>query len=300
MGRCPRLTTPRELPRSQSHGSYVFCLPYTLRLSLPPADTVYPAVGRWQKNIDLNWYAKGDKSAAAISAAEARKEEIRRIKEAEESALSEALGYGPTIKSNANETPIGKKEVERAIKETAGGDEEDEAKGVGFGAFIGGLPVNEEVDGLDGPFIGAVAVNEVVDVVDGGVMGGLPVNEEALGGEGLDRPVVEVKRERGKYGDGRKDKKRRSRSRDRSRERRHRRHTYDEKRSHKRRRSRDTSHHRMTNRSRERHSYRRERSRSYNGRDDERTVRRRQKRSHSPDMHRRRREPRDRDYDYRR
>ncbi|KAM0793848.1 kinase phosphorylation domain-containing protein, partial [Usnea florida] len=46
-------------------------------------------VGRWQKNKDLNWYAKGDTSPSALSAAAAaRKEEIRRIKEAEESALS--------------------------------------------------------------------------------------------------------------------------------------------------------------------------------------------------------------------
>ena len=250
--------------------SWLVCLmpPYTLPLSLHATDTFDTAVGRWQKNRDLNWYAKGDKSAAAISAAEARKEEIRRIKEAEESALSEALGYGPTLRSNANETPIGQKDVERAIKETAGDDEEDGAKGVGFGAFVGGAPVKEEMD--------------------------------VLGGEGLDRPAVEVMRERGRADDGRKDKRRRSRSRDKSRERRHRRHTHDEERSHKRRRSRDRSHHRMTNRSRERHSYRRERSRSYDGRDDERTSRRRQERSHSPDVHRRRRGPRDRGYDYRR
>ena len=225
-------------------------------------------MGRWQKNRDLNWYAKGDKSAAAISAAEARKEEIRRIKEAEESALSEALGYGPTVTSNANETPIGQKEVERAIKETAGGDEEDDAKGVGFGAFVGGAPVKEEMD--------------------------------VLGGEGVDRPAVEVSRERRRDGEGRKEKMRRSRSRDKSRERRHRRHTHDEQKSHKRRRSRDRSHHRMTNRSRERHSYPRERSRSYDGRANERASRRRSERSRSPDTHRRRGEPRGRDYDYRR
>ena len=250
--------------------SWLVCLlpPYILHLPLSATDTIYTAVGRWQKNRDLNWYAKGDNSAAANSAAEARKEEIRRIKEAEESALSEALGYGPTIRSNANETPIGQKEVERAIKETAGGDEEDGAKGVGFGAFVGGAPVKEEVD--------------------------------VLGGEGLDRPATEVKRERERDGDGRKDKKRRSISRDRSRERRHRRHTHGEERLHRRHRSRDRSHHRSTNRSRERHSYRRERSRSYDRRADERTSRRRPDRSHSPDMHRRRREPRDRDYDYRR
>ncbi|KAL9631373.1 MAG: hypothetical protein Q9164_005931 [Protoblastenia rupestris] len=94
-------------------------------------------VGRWQKNRDLSWYAKGDTSPAALSAAEARKEELRKIKEAEQDALSEALGYGPMPKRNANETPLGQKEVERAIKETAEGDDIDGVKGVGFGAFDG-------------------------------------------------------------------------------------------------------------------------------------------------------------------
>ena len=226
-------------------------------------------MGRWQKNKDLNWYAKGDKSAAALSAAEARKEEIRRIKEAEESALSEALGYGPTIRSNANETPIGQKEVERAIKETAEGDEEEGAKGVGFGAFVGGALVKEERD--------------------------------VLGGEGMDRPVGEVPTERRRDGDGRREKKRRSRSRDRSRERRHRRHTHGEERSHRRYRSSDRSHRRSMNKSRERNSYRRERSRSYDRRrNDDQPSRRQYERSYSPDTHRRRRDSRDRDYDYRR
>ncbi|KAL8811708.1 MAG: hypothetical protein Q9223_007476, partial [Gallowayella weberi] len=49
-------------------------------------------VGRWQRNKDLSWYAKGDESKAATDAANARAEEIRRIKEAEQDALSEALG----------------------------------------------------------------------------------------------------------------------------------------------------------------------------------------------------------------
>ncbi|KAF6241404.1 hypothetical protein HO173_000114 [Letharia columbiana] len=226
-------------------------------------------VGRWQKNKDLNWYAKGDTSAAALSAAEARKEEIRRIKEAEESALSEALGYGPTIRSNANETPIGRKEVEKAIKETAEGDDEEGAKGVGFGAFLGGAPVEEERD--------------------------------VLRGEGLDRPASKVVIERRRDGDSRKEKRRRSKSRDRSSERRHRRHTYGEERSHRRHRSRDRSHRRQTDRSRERYSHGRERSRSYERRrDKDRQPRRPRERSYSPDPPRRRRDSRDRDYDYRR
>ena len=237
----------------------------------PLTRSVHLAVGRWQKNKDLSWYAKGDKSSAAVSAAEARKEEIRRIKEAEESALSEALGYGPTIKRNANETPIGQKEVERAIKETAEGDDEEEgAKGVGFGAFLGaGAPVKEERD--------------------------------VLSGEGLDRPLQKVLVERKAEDDGRREMRRRSRSRDRSRERRHRRHTHGDERSYRRRRSRDRSHHRSRNRSRERHSYRRERSRSYDGkRQDTHSSYRRRERSYSPEVHHRRKYSRDRDRDYRR
>ncbi|KAK4690706.1 hypothetical protein P7C71_g6147, partial [Lecanoromycetidae sp. Uapishka_2] len=234
-------------------------------------------VGRWQKGKDLNWYAKNDTSPAALSAAEARKEEIRRIKEAEESALSEALGYGPTIKKNANETPIGKKEVERAIKETAKGDEGEGAKGVGFGAFTAGGPMKEERD----------------------VLGG--VGLEAGGGK-----IVQPLR---KNDDGRDHKRRRSRSRDRSKDRRHRRHTHGDERSHRRHRSRNRSRHRSRDMSRERHSYRRERSRSYERRqersrsygrrrDDDRPPRRPRERSNSPDRMRQRRYSRDRDYDF--
>ncbi|KAH8683376.1 kinase phosphorylation domain-containing protein, partial [Tricladium varicosporioides] len=43
-------------------------------------------VGRWQKGRDLNWYAKADDTKARE-----RKEEIKRIKEAEEDALARAL-----------------------------------------------------------------------------------------------------------------------------------------------------------------------------------------------------------------
>ena len=226
-------------------------------------------VGRWQKNKDLSWYAKSENSPAAQTAAEQRKEEIRKIKEAEESALSEALGYGPTIQKNANETPIGQKDVERAIKETAEGNEEEGAKGVGFGSFDRGVAAREE--------------------------------REVLGGVGLEAPVVGAARERRRDDGGRKEKTRSSRSRDRSRERRHRRHTYGDEGSHRRHRSRDRSRHRSRDRAREGHSHRRERSRSYDRRrDDERPPRRMRERSYSPDPYRRRRYSRDRDYDHRR
>lgn len=60
--------------------------------------SILAPVGRWQKNRDLNWYAKGevgegvDGETAEERKARERKEEIRRVKEAEEDALNKALG----------------------------------------------------------------------------------------------------------------------------------------------------------------------------------------------------------------
>src|SRR5277367_4807464 len=68
-------------------------------------------VGRWQKNRDLNWYAKADSDnvlnkdgqseTAEEKRARERKEEIRRIKEAEEDALAKALGL-PVVDRGTN------------------------------------------------------------------------------------------------------------------------------------------------------------------------------------------------------
>ncbi|KAL9014074.1 MAG: hypothetical protein Q9173_001283 [Seirophora scorigena] len=109
-------------------------------------------VGRWQKNKDLSWYAKGDDSQAATDAAAARVEEIRRIKEAEQDALSEALGFPVQPRLRDNQL-AGQKEVEKALKETAEGNEEG-GKGVGFGSFVGGNLKQEDSEEVLGGYNG--------------------------------------------------------------------------------------------------------------------------------------------------
>ncbi|TKA65877.1 hypothetical protein B0A49_06824 [Cryomyces minteri] len=107
-------------------------------------------VGRWQKGKDLGWYAKGDNTEGAKSAEELRREEIRRIKEAEEDALAAALGLPVPDRAsrNANLEPLGKEDVIKAATEVAAEDEEVEGgRGVGFGGFggVGGAVGEVEV-----------------------------------------------------------------------------------------------------------------------------------------------------------
>ncbi|KAI9843040.1 MAG: hypothetical protein M1837_006671 [Sclerophora amabilis] len=90
-------------------------------------------VGRWQKNRDLGWYANSSTDAAGTPGNNpqemARLAEIAKIKEAENEALAEALGF-PVV--SANQTKLGggagaptgasEGEVRRAVQEAGIGD----------------------------------------------------------------------------------------------------------------------------------------------------------------------------------
>ena len=124
-------------------------------------------VGRWQKNRDLNWYAKADDAAAEDGETEEgkkqrlRREEIKAIKEAEEDALARALGLPVKERvSNANATPVGQREISKAVQDVESEDQETEGQGR-FGGFVGAVGDNDQKlmldDGLEGGAPGGLA-----------------------------------------------------------------------------------------------------------------------------------------------
>ncbi|KAK1253197.1 hypothetical protein MKX07_001274 [Trichoderma sp. CBMAI-0711] len=69
-------------------------------------------VGRWAKGRDLNWYAKSDATPADSAEtdeerkAREHKEELRRIKEAEEDAMARALGLPPPVRNSSGANAV--------------------------------------------------------------------------------------------------------------------------------------------------------------------------------------------------
>lgn len=95
-------------------------------------------VGRWAKGRDLNWYAKGDEKDGDVEdpaekAARERREEIKRVKEAEEDALARALGLPVPERNNANLEPVSDKRHADKITTDPSSVGTDTAKGLGYG-----------------------------------------------------------------------------------------------------------------------------------------------------------------------
>jgi Multiple myeloma tumor-associated len=91
-------------------------------------------VGRWQKGKDLTWYAKATPTNATDEKArqkEDRLAEIRKIKEAEEEALAEALGF--KVQRKVKTEGVSQEELASALKDED--VEVERAQGLGFGKF---------------------------------------------------------------------------------------------------------------------------------------------------------------------
>lgn len=97
-------------------------------------------VGRWQKGKDLGWYAKAEPSAANSAEtdderrAREHRDEIRKIKEAEEDAMARALGL-PSLQrttTGANSVDVGPQKESGPASEKSPGVEREGSRGDGL------------------------------------------------------------------------------------------------------------------------------------------------------------------------
>ncbi|KHJ36043.1 putative kinase phosphorylation protein [Erysiphe necator] len=112
--------------------------------------SIMAPVGRWQKGKDLSWYAKSDNNS--IKEGETiedkrireRKEEIRRIKDAEEDALARALGLPVKERNTTGSNAITLGEVNKAVREAGVGEDDEIDTGSRFKIFSGQIHEQQE------------------------------------------------------------------------------------------------------------------------------------------------------------
>jgi Multiple myeloma tumor-associated len=214
--------------------------------------SLHAPVGRWQKGKDLQWYARATPSNAADEKARQRTEreaEIRRIKEAEEEALAEALGF--KVERKVNGEGVSQEELASALKDEDGGREIEKVEGLGYGRYV--YANKSEAEGSVNPRIGA-------SLPDGGVVRNQPpetgrngVSVEVTGKVDDEAQPESVERD---GGERRKHRHRHYRDSDHNKEDRHRRHHRRE--DEHRHRSRSPRKRRELTSDKERHSEQRE------------------------------------------